>query len=67
MPSVYWASVPCFVFVYLGGSMNYLWWLGILMFMAAGALLHDVPFLRYISAMLLVSCGTIFAILGKAA
>jgi hypothetical protein len=47
--------------------MNYLWWLGLLMFMAAGALLHDVPFLRYISAMLLVSTGTIFGILGRAA
>jgi hypothetical protein len=46
--------------------MNYLWWLGMLMFMAAGALLHDVPFLRYISAMLLISTGTIFGILGRA-
>ena len=46
--------------------MNYLYWLGLLMFAAAGALLHDVPFVRYLAAMLLVSCGTIFAILGKA-
>jgi hypothetical protein len=46
--------------------MNYLYWIGLLMFLAAGALLHDVPWLRFISAMLLVSCGTIFAILGKA-
>lgn len=46
--------------------MNYLWWIGLLMFLAAGALLHDVPFLRYISAMLLVSTGTILGILGRA-
>jgi cytochrome c biogenesis protein CcdA len=43
--------------------MSYM--LGMLMFMAAGALLHDVPFLRYISAMLLISTGTIFMILGR--
>jgi hypothetical protein len=47
--------------------MNYLYWIGLLMFLAAGAMLHDVPFLRFISAMILVSSGTIFAILGKAA
>ncbi len=45
--------------------MNYLWWIGLLMFLTAGALLHDVPFLRFIPAMLLVSVGTIFAILGR--
>lgn len=45
--------------------MNYLWWLGMLMFLAAGALLHDVPFLRFIPAMLLIVVGTIFAILGR--
>ncbi len=45
--------------------MNYMYWIGLLMFLAAGALLHDVPFLRYISAMLLISAGTIFGILGK--
>jgi hypothetical protein len=36
-----------------------------LMFIAAGALLHDVPFLRFIPAMLLIVVGTIFAILGR--
>lgn len=46
--------------------MTYLWWIGMLMFLTAGAILHDVPFLRFIAAMLLVSCGTIFAILGSA-
>lgn len=45
--------------------MNYLYWLGLLMFMVAGAVLHDVPWLRFISAMLLISMGTIFAILGR--
>jgi hypothetical protein len=47
--------------------MSYLYWIGLLMYLAAGAMLHDVPFLRFISAMILVSAGTIFAILGKAA
>lgn len=46
--------------------MTYQWWLGILMFLTAGALLHDVPFLRFLAAMLLVSVGTILAILGSA-
>jgi hypothetical protein len=46
--------------------MNYLYWLGLLMFLTAGALLHDVPFLRFIPAMLLIVVGTIFAILSKA-
>jgi hypothetical protein len=45
--------------------MNYLWYIGLAMFLAAGALLHDVPFIRFIPAMLLVSFGTIFAILGR--
>ena len=45
--------------------MNYLWWIGMLMFLTAGALLHDVPFLRFLAAMLLVSCGTTFAILSE--
>jgi hypothetical protein len=45
--------------------MNYLWWIGMLMFPAAGAILHDVPWLRFISAMLLISVGTIFTILGR--
>jgi hypothetical protein len=46
--------------------MNYLWWIGMLMFLAAGAILKDVPWLRFIPAMLLISAGTIFAILGRA-
>ena len=46
--------------------MNYLYWLGLLMFEASGALLHDVPFLRYISAMCLIAVGTIFAVIGSA-
>lgn len=46
--------------------MNYMWVIGLLMFLAAGALLHDVPFLRFIPAMMLVVVGTIFAILGNA-
>jgi hypothetical protein len=44
--------------------MDYLYWLGMLMFVASGALLHDVPWFRFLSAMLLISCGTILAILG---
>lgn len=46
--------------------MSYLWWIGLLMFLAAGAMLHDVPFFRFISAMILIVVGTIFAILGNA-
>ena len=46
--------------------MNYLYWIGLLMFLTAGALLHDVPWLRFISAMILIVAGTIFAILGSA-
>lgn len=46
--------------------MNYMWWLGMLMFLAAGALLHDVPFFRFMSAMILIATGTIFGILSKA-
>lgn len=41
--------------------MNYLWWLGMLMFLTAGALLHDVPFLRFFPAFLLIVLGTVFA------
>ena len=47
--------------------MNYAWWIGMLMFITSGAILHDVPWPRFISAMLLISVGTIFAILGKSA
>jgi hypothetical protein len=47
--------------------MNYLWWIGIVMFMASGALLYDVPWFRFIPAMLLISVGTILAILGRSA
>lgn len=46
--------------------MNYMWAIGLLMFLAAGALLHDVPFLRFIPAMILIVVGTIFSILGNA-
>jgi len=46
--------------------MSYMWWLGMLMFITAGALLHDVPWLKFIPAMLLISVGTIFMILGRA-
>ena len=46
--------------------MNYMWWLGMLMFAASGAILHDVPFLRYLAAMLLICFGTILGILSKA-
>ena len=45
--------------------MSYTSFIGLLMFAAAGAILHDVPFLRYISAMLLISVGTIFNILER--
>ena len=45
--------------------MSYMWWLGMLMFIAAGGLLHGVPWLRFIPAMLLISVGTIFMILGR--
>ena len=45
--------------------MSYMWWLGMLMFITAGALLHDVPWLKFIPAMLLISVGTIFMILGR--
>lgn len=46
--------------------MNYLWYTGLVMFVAAGALLHDVPFIRFLPAMLLIVVGTIFAILSRA-
>lgn len=38
--------------------------IGILMILAGGALLHDVPFLRFISAFMLVSVGQTFLALG---
>lgn len=47
--------------------MSYLYWIGLLMFLTAGALLHNVPFLRFFPAMLLIVVGTIFAILGRGA
>ena len=34
--------------------------LGYFMVFAAGALLHDVPFLRFMSAMLLMLIGSVF-------
>lgn len=45
--------------------MDHMWWLGMLMFAAAGAILWDVPFLRFLSAMLLIACGTLLNVLGK--
>jgi hypothetical protein len=38
--------------------------LGVLFILAAGALLHDVPFLRFISGMMLISVGQTFLVLG---
>ena len=38
--------------------------IGMLFILSAGALLHDVPFLRFISAMLLISVGQSFLVLG---
>jgi hypothetical protein len=38
--------------------------IGMLFILAAGALLHDVPFLRFISAMMLISVGQTFLVLG---
>jgi len=38
--------------------------IGVLFIIAAGAILHDVPFLRFISAMLLLSVGQTFLVLG---
>jgi hypothetical protein len=38
--------------------------IGVLFILTAGALLHDVPFLRFISAMMLISVGQTFLVLG---
>ena len=38
--------------------------IGMLFILSAGALLHDVPFLRFISAMALISAGQTFLVLG---
>lgn len=38
--------------------------IGCLFLVAAGGLLNDVPFLRFISAMLLISAGQTFLALG---
>ena len=45
--------------------MNYMWWIGMLCFLVAGGLLHDVPFPRFISAMILISVGTILGEMSK--
>jgi amino acid transporter len=45
--------------------MNYLYWLGLLMFFTAGAVLHEVPWFKFMAAMLLIVFGTIFSILGR--
>jgi len=38
--------------------------IGVLFILAAGSLLHDVPFLRFMSAMMLLSVGQTFLVLG---
>jgi hypothetical protein len=38
--------------------------LGCLFLLAGGALLHDVPFLRFLSAYLLITAGQIFLNMG---
>jgi hypothetical protein len=38
--------------------------IGCLFIGAAGGILHDVPFLRFLSAMLLISVGQVFLTLG---
>lgn len=43
-----------------------MYWTGMLMFALAGGLLHDVPFPRFLSAFILITLGTTFAILDKA-
>ena len=43
---------------------NNMWYIGLLMYMLAGLLLHDVPFIRFVPAMILISVGTILNILG---
>ena len=46
--------------------MNYmLWFIGLLMVMTGSALLHDVPFFRFLSALMLIVVGTIFGVLSK--
>ena len=45
--------------------MNYFWWLGMAMFMLAGALLHDVPFLRFVPAFIFIILGTVLGIMSK--
>jgi hypothetical protein len=45
--------------------MNVLWYLGLVMFLVAGALLYDVPFIRFFPAMLLIMFGTICGVLGR--
>ena len=62
---VLWTSFHCSVFVYMGGSMNYMYILGMLMIFCGGALLHDVPFLRFLPALMLVIVGFMFVILGS--
>jgi hypothetical protein len=41
--------------------------IGIMMLAAAGAILHDVPFLRFISAIMLISAGQTFLVLASKA
>ena len=42
-----------------------MYYIGLFMFLIAGALLHDVPFIRFILAILLITVGMIFVILGR--
>ena len=45
--------------------MNYLYWVGLLCFLVAGALLHEVPFIRFIPAMMLITVGTLLGVMSK--
>jgi hypothetical protein len=45
--------------------MNYCYVIGAIMAFSGGALLHDVPFLRFLPALMLVVVGTMFMIAGN--
>lgn len=38
--------------------------IGVLFILASGAMLHDVPFLRFVSALLLLTAGQTFLMIG---
>lgn len=44
--------------------MNYMYVLGALMIFSGGALLHDVPFLRFLPALMLIVVGFVFVLVG---